>query len=130
MSPAATGDRSCRRSATASNSISTARGCRASARRAGSWLLAGRVSTALRSPWRSPSSQGQCDMHLLAAEPGIIADGSTAIDLAQTPGDIIVLASADTEIALLAAAQARRGPSARGLVPGGAEAPEGPSLRL
>src|ERR1043165_9809626 len=47
-------------------------------------------------------------MHLLATEPGIIADGSAAIDLAQTPGDLIVLASADTEIALLAAAQRRR----------------------
>src|SRR5215469_1310900 len=47
-------------------------------------------------------------MHLLATEPGIIADGSAAVDLAQTPGDIVVLASADTEIALLAAAQARR----------------------
>src|SRR4051812_49836149 len=47
-------------------------------------------------------------MHLLATEPGIIADGSAAIDLAQTPGDIVMLASADTEIALLAAAQARR----------------------
>src|SRR5580658_9499580 len=59
-------------------------------------------------------------MHLLATEPGIIADGSAAVDLAQTPGDIIVLASADTEIALLAAAQARRR----------AEAPAAPSLRL
>jgi cobaltochelatase CobN len=47
-------------------------------------------------------------MHLLATEPGIIADGSAAIDLGQTPGDIIVLTAADTEIALLAAAQARR----------------------
>jgi cobaltochelatase CobN len=47
-------------------------------------------------------------MHLLATEPGMIADGSAAVDLAQTPGDIIVLASADTEVALLAAAQARR----------------------
>jgi cobaltochelatase CobN len=47
-------------------------------------------------------------MHLLATEPGMIADGSAAVDLAQTPGDIVVLASADTEIALLAAAQARR----------------------
>src|ERR1700720_1650604 len=47
-------------------------------------------------------------MHLLATEPGAIADGSTAVDLAQTPGDIVMLASADTEIALLAAAQARR----------------------
>src|SRR5581483_2449167 len=46
-------------------------------------------------------------MHLLATEPGTIADGSEAIDLAQTPGDIVVLASADTEIALLAAAQSR-----------------------
>jgi cobaltochelatase CobN len=59
-------------------------------------------------------------MHLLATEPGIIADGSAAVDLAQTPGDIVVLASADTEIALLAAAQARRR----------AADPEGPSLRL
>jgi cobaltochelatase CobN len=46
-------------------------------------------------------------MHLLATEPGTIADGSDAVDLAQTPGDIVVLVSADTEIALLAAAQAR-----------------------
>src|SRR5439155_17035980 len=33
---------------------------------------------------------------------------SAAVDLGQSPGDIVVLASADTEIALLAAAQARR----------------------
>ena len=46
-------------------------------------------------------------MHLLATEPGTIADGTEAVDLVQTPGDIVVLASADTEIALLAAAQAR-----------------------
>src|SRR5215204_2941204 len=59
-------------------------------------------------------------MHLLAAEPGTIADGSEAVDLAQTPGDIVVLASADTEIALLAAAQGRRR----------AEDPHAPSLRL
>ena len=59
-------------------------------------------------------------MHLLATEPGIIADGSAAIDLTQTPGDIIVLASADTEIALIAAAQARRR----------AADPAAPSLRL
>jgi len=47
-------------------------------------------------------------MHLLATEPGMIADGSAAVDLGQTPGDIVVLASAGTEIALLAAAQAGR----------------------
>src|SRR6516165_5192504 len=47
-------------------------------------------------------------MHLLATTPGTIADGSAAVDLAQTPGDIVVLSSADTEIALLATAQRLR----------------------
>ena len=46
-------------------------------------------------------------MHLLATIAGTIPDGSAAIDLGQTPGDIVVLSSADTELALLAAAQAR-----------------------
>src|SRR5436309_2957933 len=59
-------------------------------------------------------------MQLLATEPGIVADGSAAVDLGQTPGDIVVLASADTEIALLAAAQARRRKADPGV----------PSLRL
>src|ERR1700756_948663 len=47
-------------------------------------------------------------MHLLATITGTIPDGSAAVDLAQTPGDIVLLSSADTELALLAAAQARR----------------------
>src|SRR5215469_8597866 len=47
-------------------------------------------------------------MHLLATAPGTIADGSAAVDLAHSPGDIVLLSSADTEIALIAAAQARR----------------------
>jgi cobaltochelatase CobN len=59
-------------------------------------------------------------MHLLATEPGTIADGSAAVDLGQTPGEIVVLASADTEIALLAAAQKRRRDAE----------PSAPSLRL
>src|SRR5215469_3416706 len=46
-------------------------------------------------------------MHLLAATPGVIVDGSEAVDLAQSPGDIVLLSSADTDIALLAAAQSR-----------------------
>jgi len=46
-------------------------------------------------------------MHLLATTPGVIADGSVAVDLAQSLGDIVLLSSADTEIALLAAAQSR-----------------------
>jgi cobaltochelatase CobN len=59
-------------------------------------------------------------MHLLATMPGTIADGSAAVDLAQTPGEIVVLSSADTELALLAAAQ--RGRRAR--------EPAAPRLRL
>ena len=59
-------------------------------------------------------------MHLLAATPGVIADGSTAVDLGQAPGNIIVLSSADTEIALLATAQKRHR----------AQSPAAPSLRL
>jgi cobaltochelatase CobN len=59
-------------------------------------------------------------MHLLAALPGTIADGSAAVDLAQTPGDIVVLSSADTELALLASAQALRR----------AQDPAAPSVRL
>ena len=46
-------------------------------------------------------------MHLLAAKPGAVADGSEAVDLGQSPGDMIVLSAADTEIACLAAARAR-----------------------
>ncbi len=43
-------------------------------------------------------------MHLLAAIPGGIADGSEAVDLGQTPGDILFLSAADTELSSLAAA--------------------------
>ncbi|UCH74175.1 MAG: cobaltochelatase subunit CobN [Rhodospirillales bacterium] len=59
-------------------------------------------------------------MHLLAAQPGTIEDGSEAVDLGQTPGDIVILSAADTEIACLAGAQARRL----------AEDPAAPTLRL
>ena len=45
-------------------------------------------------------------MHLLAAKPGAIADGSEAVDLGQTPGDIVVFSAADTELACLAQARA------------------------
>ena len=43
-------------------------------------------------------------MHLLTAQAGGIDDGKDPIDLAQTPGDIVVLTSADTEISGLAKA--------------------------
>ncbi len=54
-------------------------------------------------------------MHLLAAKPGAISDGSAAVDLGQTAGEIVILSSADTELASLAAAQSRRGDAAPSL---------------
>jgi cobaltochelatase CobN len=59
-------------------------------------------------------------MHLLAAKPGTLLDGSEAVDLRQSPGEIVVLSAADSEIACLAAAQRR-------LIEGD---PTTPSLRL
>ena len=47
-------------------------------------------------------------MHLLAAAPGQIDDGTAAVDLDQSPGDIVVVTAADSEIACLAAAQRAR----------------------
>ena len=54
-------------------------------------------------------------MHLLAAKPGSISDGSAALDLGQAPGDIVFLSSADSELACLAAAQDRLGSDAPSL---------------
>ena len=48
-------------------------------------------------------------MHLLKAQPGVVADGSEAVDLGQAPGDIAVLSAADTELASLAAARGTLG---------------------
>jgi len=47
-------------------------------------------------------------MHLLLAQQGTIADGDEAIDLGQTPGDILFLSAADTELSAIAAAHAER----------------------
>ncbi|OEJ67690.1 cobaltochelatase subunit CobN [Magnetovibrio blakemorei] len=44
-------------------------------------------------------------MHLLAAQPGSVQDGSEAVDLGQLPGDILVISAADTEISALALAR-------------------------
>ncbi|HLI21226.1 MAG TPA: cobaltochelatase subunit CobN [Stellaceae bacterium] len=46
-------------------------------------------------------------MHLLASIPGTISDGAQAVDLGQTPGEIVVLSAADSDLACLAAAQQR-----------------------
>jgi cobaltochelatase CobN len=47
-------------------------------------------------------------MHLLAAQPGGVADAAEAVDLEQSPGEIVVVTAADTEITCLAAAQRAR----------------------
>ena len=44
-------------------------------------------------------------MHLLAAQPGALTDSDEAVDLAQTPGDLVFLSAADTDLALVTAAQ-------------------------
>ncbi|EKE74117.1 MULTISPECIES: cobaltochelatase subunit CobN [Roseobacteraceae] len=44
-------------------------------------------------------------MHLLAATPGSIDDGKDAVDLGQTPADLVVISAADTELALLSEAR-------------------------
>ena len=49
-------------------------------------------------------SRGFDLMHLLVTHSGTIDDGAEPRDLGQTPGDIVVLSSADTELSLLARA--------------------------
>jgi cobaltochelatase CobN len=46
-------------------------------------------------------------MHLLAAQSGVIDGGAEAVDLGQTPGDIVVISAADSELASLAHAHDR-----------------------
>jgi cobaltochelatase CobN len=60
-------------------------------------------------------------MHLLAAQPGGIADGSEAVDLGQSPGDIVILSAADTDLQMLSAARQRQQPGNQ---------QDAPSLRL
>lgn len=55
-------------------------------------------------------------MHLLAATPGQVSDGSEPVDLGQTPADIVFISAADTELAALSQARA--------------EMSDAPSLRL
>jgi cobaltochelatase CobN len=50
-------------------------------------------------------------MHLLAAQPGTISDGSEAVDLGQTAGELVVLSAADSELACLAAAWCQPSPA-------------------
>ena len=47
-------------------------------------------------------------MHLLLAQKGTITDGEEAIDLGQSPGDILFLSAADTELSSIAGAHRTR----------------------
>ena len=51
-------------------------------------------------------------MHLLAASPGAISDGSEPVDPDQTPADVVFISAADTELAQFAAARAALGSAA------------------
>jgi cobaltochelatase CobN len=51
-------------------------------------------------------------MHLLLAQPGEVTDSAQAVDLGQTPAELIVITAADTELAALAEARAALGPEA------------------
>ncbi|SOE09425.1 cobaltochelatase CobN subunit [Hoeflea halophila] len=48
-------------------------------------------------------------MHLLVAQKGSLSDGDEAVDLGQSPGDILFLSAADTELASVAAARQSTG---------------------
>ncbi|MDG2527915.1 cobaltochelatase subunit CobN [Caulobacter endophyticus] len=45
-------------------------------------------------------------MHLLAVQPGQVLDGEEAVDLGQSPGEIVVLSAADSDLACLSQALA------------------------
>ncbi|MBI1207050.1 MAG: cobaltochelatase subunit CobN [Azospirillum sp.] len=54
-------------------------------------------------------------MHLLATQPGRTGEDGGAVDLGQSPGDLVFLSAADSELACLAAAQDRLGADAPSL---------------
>jgi cobaltochelatase CobN len=62
----------------------------------------------MKRPFARRSQPRSDAMHLLLAQKGTIADGKEAIDLGQTPGDILFLSAADTELASVAAAHRAR----------------------
>ncbi|WP_420410219.1 cobaltochelatase subunit CobN [Hoeflea sp.] len=48
-------------------------------------------------------------MHLLVAQKGTLSEGDEAVDLGQSPGEILFLSAADTELAAIAAARQANG---------------------
>jgi hypothetical protein len=74
--------------------------------RAGALVVIGLTGLDRRpSPPRSPADAEA--MHLLAAQTGVIDGGAEAVDLGQSPGDIVVISAADSELASLAHAHDR-----------------------
>ncbi len=51
-------------------------------------------------------------MHLLLAQKGEVSDGDEAVDLGQSPGDLVFISAADTEIAALSHARSKMGNAA------------------
>ena len=51
-------------------------------------------------------------MHLLTLRPGTVVEGDEAVDLGQTPGDIVVLSAADSDLSCLVRAAADLGDGA------------------
>lgn len=56
-------------------------------------------------------------MHILAIESGVVDDGESAVDLAQTPGDVVILSAADSELALLSRAYGALNETRNGNIP-------------
>ncbi|MFN3609109.1 MAG: cobaltochelatase subunit CobN [Hyphomonas sp.] len=54
-------------------------------------------------------------MHLLNIREGQVSDGAEPVDLGQSPGDIVVISAADTDLSALEAAQKRAGQGAPSL---------------
>ena len=48
-------------------------------------------------------------MHLLAVQPGQVVEGDEAVDLGQTPGDLVILSAADSDLSCLSRAAAELG---------------------
>ena len=87
------------------------------------WLLSAQPVPIGRQSKRpcAKARKRRSDLHLLAATQGQIDDGGEALDLGQSPGDILVLSAADTELAGLAGVVARSNGTGEG---------QGPTVRL
>src|SRR5262245_34820198 len=105
---------SCRASAAASKKALTGLGARVRRAR-GAWSSsAKKVSTKPRLQSRS-TAPGPERMHLLRTETRLVDEAEAAIDLGQTPADILFLSFADSDLSLVAAAAEGRPKNAMSL---------------